>query len=68
MDLTFERVIIWIVLGLFICYKRNWYQDYTNSGTPEYTICCIATIFAPLNFCIVFLRLFFINKWNLDKD
>lgn len=63
-QLNLERVIIWLILGLFICYKRNWYE--ADEIDPTFT-CIIAIVFAPINFIVVFFKLFFLNKWE-DKS
>lgn len=65
--LNLERVIIWVILGLFICYKRNWYEAYSNIEIEPTFACFMAIVFAPINFIVVFFKLFFLNKWE-DKS
>jgi len=61
--------MLWFVLGLFICGKRNWYTGYEdNSVGTDFNIfvCCVAVTFMPLNLLIVFIRVFFIDAWKND--
>jgi RsiW-degrading membrane proteinase PrsW (M82 family) len=67
MDITIERVFIWIVIGLFICYKRKWYIEDGTDDMPKELICLIAVVGMPINFAIVFFKMFIINKWNDEK-
>lgn len=68
--MNLERFIIWIALGIFICYKRNWYRVETDINlppdgeTPAEVCCFFAVVFMPINFLIVFTKVFFINKWR----
>lgn len=67
MDITIERVFIWIVIGLFICYKRNWYVENSSEDVPKELMCFIAIVVMPINFLIVFFKIFLINKWSDEK-
>jgi len=52
--------IIWFFIGLWICYKRDWYylhKDPITSGM-------FAVIFAPINLIITFIQVYCIDKWN----
>jgi hypothetical protein len=62
--MNLERFILWIALGVFICYKRDWYERGSTEDFPSGLVCFFATVFMPINFIIVFFRMFFINKWN----
>jgi hypothetical protein len=59
-----EHIIIWVALGFFICYKRNWYVEEGTDDLPPGLICGIAIVAMPLNLAIVFTKIFFINKWE----
>lgn len=59
-----ERIIIWIALGFFICFKRDWYKQDESEDMPLELICFFAIVFMPINFCIVFYKRFFHEKWN----
>ena len=58
--------ILWVVLGVFICYKRNWYKHLNSDDdlTPVLAV-VISILLTPVNFLIVFFKLFFLNKWEL---
>lgn len=57
-------IILWINLGCFICYKRDWYPDKGTDDMPSGIRITFAVFLAPLNFLVVFVQLFLINKWN----
>lgn len=59
----FQSAIIWICLGIFICYKRKWYKDDVVSGDVSF-YCIMATIFMPINLFIILIKIFFINEWK----
>ncbi len=64
MEITIERIVIWLALGFYICYKRNWYEPKSGDEPPSSVSCTFAIIIAPVNFLIVFFKIFFIDKWN----
>lgn len=60
--------IIWLFIGLWICFKRDWY----SKGKYEYPeptfICIFSVIVMPLNLIIVFIIEFCNRKWdNYEK-
>lgn len=56
--------LLWILLGLFICSKANWYE-YRNRENGEDILSCIMTIiFSPTVFLADFINRFFIQKWH----
>ena len=56
-------IILWIILGFFLAYKREWYKNSNDDDDAKFrTWCCV--IFAPLNFLIIFTQVFLINKWD----
>ena len=57
---TIFIIIDWIILGLFICYKRNWYVD---EGEEQVLTCVFAIVFAPINFLLTFVKLYCIDSW-----
>jgi len=63
-----ERVLIiflWIIIGCFICYKRDWYREYESSDAfPQTFIVFVAIVAMPINFMIIFFKMFLIKKWN----
>lgn len=59
-----QLIIIWLAVGTFICYKRNWYPAQGMDDMPSEVVCFFAVLFAPINLAIVLFRIFFIDKWN----
>jgi hypothetical protein len=54
-------IIIWVILGLFICHKRNWYVE---EGTDANFACVFALALAPFNFTLTFFKVYLIDKWK----
>lgn len=54
--------ILWIIVGCWICYKRNWYQYY-SSLDDQVVNCSFGILFAPANLVIVFFKIFILNGW-----
>ena len=57
-------VVLWIILGLFICSKRDYYKKEVEDNEGLFFMNFIAIIFAPINFLITFLKVYFINDWD----
>jgi hypothetical protein len=58
-------IFIWIVIGLWINHKRNWYKFIIDSDDRK-AVCSLVIIFAPISLIIVFFKEFLINPWNND--
>jgi len=58
--------IIYIIVGLWICWKRNWYKDRFNyTGLNDGSICIVfALLFMPINLLIIFIDEFLLRKWD----
>lgn len=54
-------IILWVITGLFICNKRDWYVE---QGADQMFTCAMATIFAPINLIVTFFKIYLINKWE----
>ena len=57
--------ILWILLGFWIAWKRQWYDEYDDDS--RFFIVMISIILMPINFLIVFIKVFICTKW-LDQD
>jgi hypothetical protein len=53
--------IIWIALGFFIAYKRDWYE---NRGGEHVECVLFSVIGSPINFIITIIKIYFIDKWK----
>lgn len=62
--LEIQTIFIWLVVGTWICYKRDWYRD-THIDTPNF-ICTVSIIFAPIALLIAFFDVFIKNSWKKD--
>lgn len=59
-----QAIIILVFIGIWICYKRDWYKPETFEG-PLYILGTI--IFMPIALIIALVREFFIKDWSNDK-
>ena len=57
-----ELIFIWIIVGVWITYKRNWYID-SEDWDGDF-ICIINIVFAPLALIIAFFRIFIMGSWK----
>jgi hypothetical protein len=61
-----QTIFIWVVVGTWICYKRNWYKDageFISDDTPNF-VCCVTIIFAPIALVIALFDVFIKNSWK----
>lgn len=54
-------IVLWIITGLFICSKRDWY---ISQGSDQMFICFFATLLAPINLIVTFFKIYLINDWD----
>lgn len=52
--------ILYLFIGLWICYKREWYENWETNGL----ICFIAIVFMPINLLILLIKEFVIREWD----
>lgn len=61
----FLLLVLYIAMGLFLCYKRNWYNaTSTNYYQFPNAVCVLAVAFMPINFLILFVKVFFLSDWE----
>lgn len=53
----------WLVIGIWISYKRNWYSSEDDFGFESLAIFA-NVIFAPISIIIVILREIVLRNWN----
>jgi hypothetical protein len=59
-------IALWLIVGFWICYKRDWYRDPSDSQADEDQNafkCTINVIFAPLSLIIAFIVVFIYDDW-----
>lgn len=57
--------ILWIIIGLWICWKRDWYRKEDESGA----LAAIAVVFMPITLVIYLFKLAviaIIEEYNND--
>lgn len=61
-----QSIFIWVVIGVWICYKRNWYKhlaSYGGDSTPNF-VCGCSIVFAPFALTLAFFDVFIKNNWK----
>lgn len=56
-------ILLYIALGLWICFKRDWYEAWNDSQGEQIWYCMFAVLFTPLNLIIVLFKEFLIRDW-----
>ena len=57
--------LLWIFLGCWICYKREWYKDGFNGYDGEQQFRCIgAVVLMPLNLIWTLIITYIYEDWN----
>lgn len=56
-------IILWIILGLFISHKCNFYRDLADKDKRDLYIFG-NVMFSPLVFIVTIIRYYFIEKWK----
>jgi uncharacterized membrane protein len=57
-------IIIWIILGGFICHKRKWYKHLCTASGDDVLAIAAAFVASPIVLIIVLVRLIIINNWD----
>lgn len=55
-------ITLYLFIGLWICAKRDWYDNYTDGFDIAATI--FGTLLMPLNLMIVFIKEFCVREWD----
>ena len=58
--------ILYISLGLWITYKRNWYNGMRQDNAERFNINLLAVVLMPLNLIIVIFRELILREWDND--
>lgn len=58
-------IFIWVVVGLWINHKRNWYKQLIDKDTREASY-FFNVLLAPFALFLAFIRIFILNPWNND--
>ncbi len=52
--------ILWIIVGVWICWKRDWYWDWEMN----HVLCIIVIILAPINLLLTIFSEYILEKWR----
>ena len=57
-----QNVIIWIIIGVWVAYKRNWYDKFEYVDPPVYVFMSVAL--GPIALLIAFFSEMVFKKWD----
>ncbi len=58
-------ILNWLLIGYFICVKRNWYNDSDAITNIDQKLYIFANfMLSPMALIIAFCKVFIINKWK----
>lgn len=64
----FLIAILWVIVGSWVAYKRNWYESYKNSEeTPQFLLILVTIIGAPVALAIAIFEEMVLDSWNNTK-
>ena len=59
-----QNIIIWIIIGIWVAYKRNWYDEYRNDDPPSGVFIIFSVCLGPIALLIAFFREMVFKKWK----
>jgi surface polysaccharide O-acyltransferase-like enzyme len=64
--LVIETILLWVIVGVWICYKRNWYEHINsyNEDTTANFVCGCTIVFAPISLLLALFDVFIKNNWK----
>lgn len=64
---TFEiisLILLWIIVGVWISYKRNWYKDFDYEDDVHVFCIGLNILFSPIALVFVLCSRLFIEPWE----
>ena len=62
--MVYSIILNWLLIGYFICVKRNWYGD----NKDKQFLVAGNLILSPIALLIAFVRIFIIGEWKNDNE
>lgn len=56
-------IILWVITGVWISFKRDWYDCEYNAKDEREIAIALNIMFAPIALIIALFRVFFVNGW-----
>lgn len=66
----FLTIVLWIIIGLWISYKRNWYQESSFPDEIDVTagiLILINCVFMPIVFMWTFFKEYLNDEWDIKR-
>jgi len=57
-------LMLYISFGMWICFKRDWYESQATDGGEALFLNGIAILCMPLNLIIIIIREFILRDWD----
>jgi hypothetical protein len=62
-----QNIILWIIIGVWVSYKRNWYDKYGYDDPPSGVYIAMSILLGPLALFIAFFREMVFRKWDNEN-
>lgn len=59
-----QNIIIWIIIGVWVAYKRNWYDKQEYEDPPAGVYIFMSAVLGPIALLIAFFREMVFKKWD----
>ncbi len=57
-------VILWIIIGIWICYKLDWTLDPIVDFNISILACILIVVFMPIAFILTVIHFYCVKKWE----
>ena len=62
--MVYSIILNWLLIGYFICVKRNWYSD----NKDKQVLVAVNFILSPLALVLALVKVFIIGEWKNDNE
>jgi hypothetical protein len=62
--MVYSIILNWLLIGYFICVKRNWYAD----NKEKQILVALNFILSPIALVVAFVKVFIIGEWKNDNE
>ena len=61
-----QDYILWVIIGLWVSFKRNWYEKYDGGveAPPGFIFITMSVLLGPIALLIAFVREMVFKKWD----
>jgi uncharacterized membrane protein len=62
-----QNIIIWIIIGVWVSYKRDWYDKQEYEEPPSLVYILMSVVLGPVALLIAFFREMVFKKWDNEN-